>query len=221
MAEKTVTVKASDLEGDDLRHLSVEQVKAIKDTQFGKLSPEQVATFTPEQLNAMSPEQLSALSKEAQVRLPGDQQARIVRGKVSEQLNPQELNLAPGYNPDTSLNQPLREKHPVYAAGMAPQAGASRYAPPAGQGTPDQRIPPENVTMTMAASPGGDMVKEGQPTATPVPSEPDAATVSAAARPEDVGLPRPELRAGMNPLPEEDPTPSIVPIPPPGPRRVA
>ncbi len=84
----------------------------------------------------------------------------------------------------------------------------------------DRRVPPENVTSA-----------EG------TPSTADNSTVDGVERKTDeelraeaeknaptaasIGLPEPHLIPGLNPLPEEDPTPSIVPIPPPGPRRVA
>src|SRR5687767_7184231 len=132
-SEETVTVKSADLEGEAVRSLSVEQVRSLKTSQLGKLAPEQIILLTPEQLSTLSGEQLAALSPEAQRSLPADQQARIVREKAAEQLNPQEVDLAPGYHEDASPNQPLREKIPHYAPGAIPQTGASRYAPPVGQ----------------------------------------------------------------------------------------
>lgn len=123
------------------------------------------------------------------------------------------------------------DKEPVYAAGVGPlAAGDFGSSPP-----PDPRIPPENVTVPGVA-PGGRTVTAADVASSRPAPEPAQKTAEPAplapARPGDpvhvpvitpaqAGLAQPHLRAGLDPLPEEDPTPSTVPIPPPGPRRVA
>lgn len=100
------------------------------------------------------------------------------------------------------------DKEPSYAPGVGPDIAAG----PLGNPVPtDRRIPPENVSAVDTRP------APQQPSA---PQPPPAATTHVIT-PAQAGLPQPELVAGRDPLPEEDPTPSTVPIPPPGPRRVA
>jgi hypothetical protein len=127
--------------------------------------------------------------------------------------NPQGLNLAPGHDPDAPTAGPLREKVPHYASTVTP--AQPNVIPPT-----DRRVPPENVTPAGSA-PGTKTSGEARhPDGSPVTPE-QPAEAAHIPTPHEVGLPRPELVAGRHPLPEEDPTPSLVPIPPPGPRRVA
>ncbi len=97
------------------------------------------------------------------------------------------------------------DKEPVFAPGVGPNPAAENFT----HAVPtDHRVPPENVSVEPSAK----------------AAEPEAAKAAAPVpviTPAQAGLSQPHLRPGLDPLPEEDPTPSTVPIPPPGPRRVA
>lgn len=114
------------------------------------------------------------------------------------------------------------DKEPVYIPGVGPNLAAGDMGGPV---PTDPRVPPENVT-TPGVAPGNRTVTAtgstdpvpGEATAQPAVKAPEPLPVIT---PAQAGLAQPHLRAGLDPLPEEDPTPSTVPIPPPGPRRVA
>jgi hypothetical protein len=123
----------------------------------------------------------------------------------------------PPADPDVRMSpvnprKPL-DKEPAYAPGVGPNiaAGNDGSSPPT-----DPRVPPENVSAISGAPGSSTEPAPGQATAEPVKAAPEPVITPAQA-----GLAQPHLRAGLDPLPEEDPTPSTVPIPPPGPRRVA
>lgn len=107
-------------------------------------------------------------------------------------------------------------KEPVYAAGTGPSVPEPGH--PGGAVPTDPRIPPENVTVNKNIPPENAAAAQAVTQATPAQQEQAAYKVPTAA---EAGLPDPHLRPGLDPLPEEEPTPSTVPIPPPGPRRVA
>lgn len=108
-------------------------------------------------------------------------------------------------------------KDPVYAGGTGP--GIPQPGHPGGSVPTDPRVPPENVSVNRNVPPENQASKAV--TDTPQATSAQQQTAYKVPTAEEAGLPEPHLRAGLDPLPEEEPTPSTVPIPPPGPRRVA